>query len=211
MAAVAILSADLDLRRSLEQLPYGNPAVAVVGFVDRVSDLLQLVSDHQADVVLMDAPTREQLEEWQATHNHIPLLVLLRAIMPGDVIDALSAGARAILSRSADRTEIIAAIMAATRGLVLLQPEHLKAMLDDTWVAGEPCEDAVPERVQLTHREREVLALMANGASNKAIARQLGISFHTAKFHVAAILAKLNADSRTEAVMKAAQAGLVML
>jgi DNA-binding NarL/FixJ family response regulator len=60
-------------------------------------------------------------------------------------------------------------------------------------------------------RELEVLAAMADGASNKAIARRLGISFHTAKFHVAAILAKLDADSRTEAVAKAAQLGLVML
>src|SRR6185295_9962331 len=51
----------------------------------------------------------------------------------------------------------------------------------------------------------------AHGVSNKAIARRLGISFHTAKFHVAAILAKLNADSRTEAVARAAQLGLVML
>lgn len=67
------------------------------------------------------------------------------------------------------------------------------------------------ERARLTRRELEVLAAMADGASNKAIARRLGISFHTAKFHVAAILAKLNADSRTEAVTKAAQSGLVML
>ena len=52
---------------------------------------------------------------------------------------------------------------------------------------------------------------MADGVSNKAIARRLGISFHTAKFHVAAILAKLNADSRTEAVARATQLGLVML
>ncbi len=56
-----------------------------------------------------------------------------------------------------------------------------------------------------------MLAAMADGASNKAIARRLEISFHTVKFHVAAILAKLDADSRTEAVTKAAQLGLVML
>jgi len=56
-----------------------------------------------------------------------------------------------------------------------------------------------------------VLAALADGASNKVIARRLGISFHTAKFHVAAILAKLAADSRTEAVTKAAQLGLIML
>jgi DNA-binding NarL/FixJ family response regulator len=71
--------------------------------------------------------------------------------------------------------------------------------------------DAVPDGGPLTPRELEVLAAMADGASNKAIARRLGISFHTAKFHVAAILAKLDADSRTEAVARAAHLGLVML
>jgi DNA-binding CsgD family transcriptional regulator len=65
--------------------------------------------------------------------------------------------------------------------------------------------------VNLTARERDVLAALADGASNKVIARRLGISFHTAKFHVAAIMAKLDADSRTEAVAKAAHLGLVML
>jgi DNA-binding CsgD family transcriptional regulator len=63
----------------------------------------------------------------------------------------------------------------------------------------------------LTLREREVLAAMADGASNKVIARRLGISFHTAKFHVASILAKLDADTRTEALARAARRGLVML
>jgi DNA-binding CsgD family transcriptional regulator len=63
----------------------------------------------------------------------------------------------------------------------------------------------------LTPREREVLTALADGASNKIIARRLGISFHTAKFHVAAILAKLDVDTRTEAVAVAARQGLVML
>jgi DNA-binding NarL/FixJ family response regulator len=71
--------------------------------------------------------------------------------------------------------------------------------------------DTLPNGDQLIPRELEVLAAMADGASNKAIARRLGISFHTAKFHVAAILAKLDADTRTEAVARAAHLGLVML
>jgi len=63
----------------------------------------------------------------------------------------------------------------------------------------------------LTPREIEVLAALADGATNKVIARRLGISFHTVKFHIASILDKLDADSRTEAVTKAARLGLVML
>jgi DNA-binding NarL/FixJ family response regulator len=56
-----------------------------------------------------------------------------------------------------------------------------------------------------------VLMAMADGLSNKEIARRLGVSFHTVKFHVASILEKIEADTRTEAVIKAAQVGLVML
>ena len=95
-------------------------------------------------------------------------------------------------------------------GLVVLQPEILTTWLDETPLSDGSLANG-SERARLTRRELEVLAAMADGASNKAIARRLGISFHTAKFHVAAILAKLNADSRTEAVTKAAQSGLVML
>jgi DNA-binding NarL/FixJ family response regulator len=83
----------------------------------------------------------------------------------------------------------------------------LKAIEDESAELAE----AAPAGAPLTPRELEVLAAMADGASNKAIARRLGISFHTAKFHVAAILAKLDADSRTEAVARAAHLGLVML
>jgi DNA-binding NarL/FixJ family response regulator len=211
MVAVAILSADPVLRRSLELLPQGEPAVTIVGCVDRLSDLVKLARRHRVDIVLMDAPTREQLDEWQLAGNRMALLVLLRAAAPREAISALGAGARAVLGRSASRNEILAAIMAATSGLVVLQPEQLAAMLDEAPVADESFEEDASGRAQLTQRELEVLAAMANGASNKAIARQLGISFHTVKFHVAAILAKLDADSRTEAVMKAAQAGHVML
>jgi DNA-binding NarL/FixJ family response regulator len=98
-----------------------------------------------------------------------------------------------------------------TSGLVVLPPELLATLLHEAPPADAVIKANDVGRVQLTRRELEVLAAMADGASNKAIARRLGISFHTAKFHVAAILAKLDADSRTEAVAKAAQYGLVML
>jgi DNA-binding CsgD family transcriptional regulator len=63
----------------------------------------------------------------------------------------------------------------------------------------------------LTPREREVLALMAEGASNKSIARQLGISVHTAKFHVGSVIDKLDATGRTDAVAHAARTGVIHL
>ena len=111
------------------------------------------------------------------------------------------------MPRKAGRDEFLVAIKAVTKGLAILPRELLPALLDGAaTVDGNETGHA-----RLTPRELEVLAAMADGASNKAIARRLGISFHTAKFHVAAILAKLEADSRTEAVTRAAQLGLVML
>ncbi len=67
------------------------------------------------------------------------------------------------------------------------------------------------DEFELTPRERDVLALMAEGASNKQIARQLGISVHTAKFHVASVLEKLDATGRTDAVAHAARMGVIHL
>jgi DNA-binding CsgD family transcriptional regulator len=68
-----------------------------------------------------------------------------------------------------------------------------------------------PPEIDLTPRERDVLLLMAEGASNKAIARRLGISVHTAKFHVGSLLDKLDATGRTDAVAHAARLGVINL
>jgi DNA-binding NarL/FixJ family response regulator len=69
----------------------------------------------------------------------------------------------------------------------------------------------LPTQYHLSAREREVLALLAEGAPNKVIARRLGISVHTAKFHVAAVVAKLGAANRTEAIGIAMREGLVLI
>jgi two-component system, NarL family, nitrate/nitrite response regulator NarL len=149
------------------------------------------------------------LAEYRGGHYRAALVVLLDRADAEDGVRSLNAGARAVLHRSSSRNEIIAAIKVISSGLVVLPPELLATLLHE----GSPAGDVLRanDAGQLTRRELEVLAAMADGASNKVIARRLGISFHTAKFHVAAILAKLDADSRTEAVAKAAQSGLVML
>jgi len=82
---------------------------------------------------------------------------------------------------------------------------------DAVIVARDAQARSEPPDVELTPRELDVLALMAEGASNKAIARQLGISVHTAKFHVGSILDKLDATGRTDAVAHAARRGVIHL
>jgi DNA-binding CsgD family transcriptional regulator len=82
----------------------------------------------------------------------------------------------------------------------------------DAYVVAADTADAAPELDQpLTPREVEVLTLLAEGASNKAIARRLGISVHTAKFHVGQLLDKLDATGRTDAVAHAARLGVLHL
>jgi NarL family two-component system response regulator YdfI len=211
MVAIAIFSADPVLRSSLEQSLREDPAVTIVGVADDPSSVLRLIEQNHVDAVLADTPPRDQLSDWRIRHDRIAFVVLLEGSDPQDSIEAFYAGAGAILPRSAGRDEIAAAIKAVTNGLAVLPRDVLASLL-----GGAPPADEVPDGndaggARLTPRELEVLAAMADGASNKAIARRLDISFHTVKFHVAAILAKLDADSRTEAVTRAAQLGLVML
>jgi DNA-binding NarL/FixJ family response regulator len=211
MTAIAIFSTDPILRRNLEHMLREDPAMTVVGVANDLSVMLQLIEQTHVDVVLADMPLREQLADWRNRHDQTAFVVLVDEIDDENSLEALYAGARAILPRSAERNEIVVAIKAVANGLVVLPRELLSMLLNGGLDADELVEDNDQGHAQLTSRELEVLKAMADGASNKAIARLLGISFHTAKFHVAAILAKLDAGSRTEAVTRAAQLGLVML
>ena len=111
---------------------------------------------------------------------------------------ALRAGAAGVLSRSAGAAELRVAIDAILHGLAVAPSGSL-------WGAEEE------DDRRLTARELEVLKLLAEGASNKMIARQLAVSVHTAKFHVASILEKLDATGRTDAVAHAVRLGVLML
>ena len=111
---------------------------------------------------------------------------------------ALRAGAAGVLSRSAGVAELRVAIDAILHGLAVAPASSLGATEEE-------------DDRRLTARELEVLKLLAEGASNKMIARELAVSVHTAKFHVASILEKLDATGRTDAVAHAVRLGLLML
>jgi DNA-binding NarL/FixJ family response regulator len=106
---------------------------------------------------------------------------------------------RSILARDASSGEIAGALIASAAGLIALQPRALAR------AAG------LDGHSPLTLRERDVLERLARGSANRTIAEELHISEHTVKFHVASILAKLGAATRTEAVARGVQRGLVML
>jgi DNA-binding CsgD family transcriptional regulator len=102
----------------------------------------------------------------------------------------------------------LAALLGGVSGFRLVGPDQ---PADIAIVACDRPHAAEPSEPELTPRERDVLTLMAEGASNKIIAKRLGISVHTAKFHVGSILDKLDATGRTDAVAHAARRGVIEL
>ncbi|AMA56080.1 response regulator transcription factor [Bradyrhizobium sp. CCGE-LA001] len=100
----------------------------------------------------------------------------------------------------------LAKLLGSVAGIRLAAPGEQAAA---TVVARDP--RVMPDDIALTQRELDVLALMAEGGSNKMIARQLGISVHTVKFHVGSLLDKLDATGRTDAVAHAARRGVIEL
>jgi DNA-binding NarL/FixJ family response regulator len=113
-------------------------------------------------------------------------------------------GVRGILARDADGERLLAAAWGLAQGLAVLDPTFAEQSL----TAAIPAE-ALDE--PMTPRELEVLSLVAEGMSNRAIGASLGISEHTVKFHVTSVMTKLEAQSRTEAVVKATRLGLLSL
>ena len=131
-----------------------------------------------------------------------PVLALVQGEQ--DARAALAAGAAGAVLRSSDGATLQAALLAVSHGLVVT--EH-------GFTSLRPAPEARPatSAEAFTPREREVLALLARGLSNRDIADALEISAHTAKFHVNSILQKLGVERRTEAVVRAARMGLVTL
>lgn len=163
-----------------------------------------VAADVDADVLLVDLgmarePSKEIL---RVVSSDIPALVLFDNDNAAAL--ALNAGARGVLARSTADARLYAALMATAQGLVVVENSVVRLLKQNTLRAADVAET-------LTNREREVLSLLAEGRSNKQIAATLGISENTAKFHVNAIFAKLDVETRTEAVVRAARLGLVFL
>ena len=200
MTRLLIAAPSAVVRAGLETLVAGDPAVEVAGsFAD-----LSSVEALRPDVVLAALPVEELAPPADGV---APAIVLLSAdAQPAWSSEVLRLGVRAMLPRDAAPAEVLAAVEAASTGLAVVDPHDLEALLSASNPAAPSAESTV-----LTPRELEVLRLMAEGAANKNIAWKLGISEHTVKFHVASILAKLNASTRTEAVAIGIRKGMILI
>ena len=154
-----------------------------------------------------DTPVAADVVVWDAPHPPAatatsPVLALVSGA--SEARQALRAGARGALSRAASPEAIAPAALAVAAGHWVLDERFASELLH----LGEA---APPAPTLLSPRETEVLSLLSEGLSNRDIAERLGISRHTAKFHVNAILDKLGATTRTEAVVLAARSGMLIL
>jgi DNA-binding NarL/FixJ family response regulator len=212
MISVLIFAVEAKLRSTLEQLPQQDASIAIVGIADDQRSFIKLADRFDADVILsQDLPADEEFARWRERHKRVRWVLFLDPESERAGRKALSSGVSAILPPSANLPDIIATIRIVAGGLAVFPQKLLAALYDNAEAANGSPRDTQTGRPQLSKRERAVLTAMADGLSNKQIARRLGISFHTVKFHVASILEKLDAETRTEAVIKAAQLGLVML
>ena len=199
---VLIVGDDPLARGGLAVLLAGEPGVEVLGQTSPGAETVAAVAGLQPEAVLWDlGVSPRSVPDGIGT---LPAVVVLAADEEL-AAQALAAGARGALPREAGGRRLAAALGAAARGLVTLDESFAGALLRPQPPVPAPLVEP------LTPREIEVLQLLAEGLSNKEIGSRLGISESTAKFHVNAILSKLGAQGRTDAVVRAVRMGLVLL
>ncbi|MBI2303236.1 MAG: response regulator transcription factor [Chloroflexi bacterium] len=191
-------------RAGLSALLSDQGGIQVSGRVSGHDDVSASLEVYRPDVILWDLggnPTLviDGLADLRDLNTPVVALIPDAEHAP----EVLSAGARGVLFRDSDAQAILTALRAVFEGLMVLAPELLAAPVTHRKPA--------PLVEELTPREIEVLRLLAEGLSNKLISKRLGISEHTVKFHVNAIMGKLGAQSRTEAVVLATRWGLILL
>jgi len=203
---VLVVADDPLVRGGLAALLTEQHGFMVTGQMATNADLPGGLSVYAPDVIVWDLgwdPTTSLERLADLRDLGVPVVALIADEIHGS--NAWVAGARGILLRNVEGNHLGAALVAAARGLVVLDPALSAAMLlSRDRLPHPPGED-------LTTREREVLQYLAEGLPNKAIAGRMNISEHTVKFHVNAILSKLGAQSRTEAVVRATRLGLLLL
>lgn len=197
---------DPEARSELSARLAAHPECAVVGALGSADDIAAVAAAADPDAIVWDLgedsdTALQRLADAQVLR--LPVLAIVEDDRDG--VRALAFGAAGLLSRGADAERLVLAAKAALGGLLALDPAV-------AGVAGASRDSDAGTPVEtLTGREREVLTLMAEGLANKLIAGRLGISEHTAKFHVHTILGKLGTQSRTEAVVRAVRLGLIAI
>ncbi|MBD0843656.1 MULTISPECIES: response regulator transcription factor [unclassified Streptomyces] len=204
------------VRAGLRAVLEAQPDIEVVGEAADGAAVIPLVRQLRPDVVAMDVrmPLLDGIEATRAVLRTVtePPKILVVTTFENDeyVYEALRAGADGFLLKRARPAEIVHAVRLVAEGESLLFPTSVRQLADRYGDGGgNRAARAAMERAQLTEREGEVLRLMARGLSNAEIAARLVVGTETVKSHVSAVLAKLGARDRTQAVIAAYESGFV--
>lgn len=216
MMRVLVAATNPIVRAGLESIVRTNPDLLAIGSSADSVTLAAAIATHNPDVVLIELslPEGESVSEKLVALSEVgelPIAILTDTEERDRLPELLRSGVKAILPRSASAEEILQAVEAVATGLVVLHPDAIDILLTLLPISERVVEATIQPLQALTSREIEVLGMLAEGLGNKAIAKRLGISEHTVKFHVSSIFSKLNASSRTEAVTLGARQGLIML
>ena len=217
MTSVFIVAASRPARASLENLLRAQ-RVEIAGSFASIDDLWSRLDDTPVDAVLVDS-TGEPFESFldsviaSGLASDFTVILMVEPASLAALSAALGAGVRAVLPNDISPDQLVAALEAARSGLVVFHPAQSLAPVNANGFPRSPAGSQALEELAevLTPRESEVLQMLASGLGNKEIAAKLAISEHTVKFHVASILGKLGATSRTEAVSLGIRRGLILL
>lgn len=198
-------------RNGMRALLAADPDTEVVAEATTGEEAIELAASLQPDVILMDVqmPGMSGIEATRRilhTSPHIRILVVTMYEDDHSVFTAMRAGARGYLLKGANPDEVLRAIQAVGSGEAIFSPS-IATRLIDFFANLQPT--ALPQALpELTGREHEILTLIAQGLSNAAIARQLGLSGKTVSNYVSNIFSKLQVADRAQAMLRAWQAGL---
>jgi two-component system, NarL family, response regulator YdfI len=213
MIRVLIVASSSISQSGLENLLRASTSLQVVRVVSDFGQLSESVEELQPDVVVAEVTGQDRSlpEEILKMSEEAPvgIVLLVDDANTERDMEAFRGGVRAVLPRNVSSGAIIAAVEAVGAGLAVLLPAGLDTLLRESSASHRAVSPPLVEA--LTPREIEVLGMMVEGWGNKEISTRLGISEHTVKFHVASIMGKLNASSRTEAVTSGIRHGLIML
>ena len=214
-----LLADDHELfREGLAGLINAQPDLEVVGQAGDGFETLTLARDLQPDLIVMDItmPVCDGLEATrliraEATLENTRIVMLTVHDENEQLFESLKAGANSYMLKSMNSTDFLYGIRSALSGEATLPPKLAAGLIDEyTRLVSRPApQTQVEASFGLTDREREVLNLIALGASNKEIAGELSLSLHTVKSHVRNILNKLHVANRRQAALLAAKQGLV--
>jgi two-component system nitrate/nitrite response regulator NarL len=183
--------------------------IAVIAAVSGCEEGLARVRESAPDVLLLDMRMPEMsglemLKRLRSEGQKMPVAMLTTSRDEADVIDSLQQGAQGYLLKDMEPDDLIGALERIVSGETVVAQE-LTGVLARAVQGGRERQEAESAYADLTPREREILCLLAEGQSNKVIARNLGISDGTVKLHVKAILRKLRVHSRVEAAVMAVE------